>query len=148
MAKGKLTGCLPELSANGDFYNSEDVEVIVQSIYVILTTPRETRVWQPEFGCDLMKYLWDPLDETTLENIETDITSALETWEPRIVISNVYVKEVASGSNTSSGTVSIQINFTFDRKDYSHTFVVGADTDLMNLSIYNLKIDKQIDAKY
>ena len=52
-----LYGCLPEISSNGDFYTSTDIETIIQSIWVILTTSKEDRPWAPEFGCNIFQYV-------------------------------------------------------------------------------------------
>jgi len=135
-----LIGCLPEISSTGDFYQSEDVEVIIQSLYVILMTPLESRPWQPEFGCKLREYLWDLNDDQTLDNIKNDVQSAIRRWENRIIANEVVVERVDQSAGTPA--VTVRVDFTFNRKDYSHTFQLGADTDLLNLSIYQLKIDR------
>ena len=50
-------------------YKYEGLEVILQSIYVILNTPKGSRVWQPEFGCGVMEYIWDLADEKSISKI-------------------------------------------------------------------------------
>ena len=138
-----LIGCLPEISPTGDFYLSEDVEVIIQSLFIILNTKTESRVWQPEFGCKLKEYIWDILDERTLDNIKSDLENAIRRWEPRIVVNKLTVEKISDMSTMNTPTVKIEISFKFDRQDYTHTFEVGANTSMMDLSVYQLKTNKR-----
>lgn len=143
MQQKMLLGCLPEIAPNGDFYLSEDIEVIIQSIFVIINTKLESRVWQPEFGCRLQEYIWDLLDETTLENMKTDLMNALKRWEPRISVTSLIVEPLTSLQDQTTPTVKIDIKFVFDRQDYSHTFEIGPNTSMMDLNIYQLKFNKR-----
>ena len=87
-----LFGCLPEKGKDGDFKTYEGLEVILQSIYVILNTPKGSRVWQPEFGCGVMEYIWDLADDKTISKMRSEIESALVRWEPRISLNSVTVE--------------------------------------------------------
>ncbi len=138
-----LLGCLPEISSTGDLYLSEDLEVIVQSLFVIFNTKLESRIWQPKFGCRLKEYIWDILDDRTLESIKSDLENAIKKWEPRITVTNLTVTKVEDTVGSNNPTVKIEVAFTFDRHDYSHTFQIGANTSMMDLNIYQLKTNKR-----
>jgi len=74
------------------FYNGKDenneilynIDDIYQSIQNILTTPKGTRAFLPEFGCNIEDYLFDLHIDETREAILTEIFDALAKWEPRI----------------------------------------------------------------
>jgi len=74
------------------FYNGEEekneflynVDDIFQSIQNILTTPKGTRAFLPEFGCNIENYLFDLHIDETREAILSEIFNALSLWEPRI----------------------------------------------------------------
>ncbi len=132
-----LLGCLPEISSTGDFYCSKDIEVILQSIFIILNTKPESRVWQPKFGCRLKEYIWDLMDEKTLSNMTSDLESALSIWEPRINVTKLEVKPIQT---VGVPQVDIEISFTFDRKDYTHVFNMTANKNMMDMSVYDLKV--------
>ncbi len=136
MSKNVLNGFLPIMSADGDLYNSKDVEVILQSVWIILTTPLGSRVWQPEFGCRLLEYIFDLYDSTTLKKMEDAVTNSLERWEPRIKLNKVEV------TSKKAGHVDVLIDFTFDRRDYTHKFYINDNLDALDLTIYDLKINK------
>lgn len=67
------------------------MELIRQSVSTILDTEPGERVMRPEFGCGLRRYLMEPNNLTTRTSMETDIRTALQTWEPRIQLVNVAV---------------------------------------------------------
>ena len=65
-----------------------DLEDIYQSIHNILNTRKGERLFIPDFGVDLEKFLFEPM---TFENeilAFNEIKTALERYEPRIKIDN------------------------------------------------------------
>lgn len=128
-----LFGCLPEKGANGDFKTYEGLEVILQSIYVILNTPKGSRVWQPEFGCKVMEYIWDIADNKTIEKMRSEIETALRIWEPRIDVSSVVVEL----SPYKQGVVDVTIDFTYEGKNYSKNLSLS-QTHMSDLSVYGM----------
>jgi phage baseplate assembly protein W len=67
------------------------MDLIRQSVSTILETDPGERVMLPSFGCGLRRYLMAPNNLTTRTSMETDIRTALETWEPRIRLVDVAV---------------------------------------------------------
>ena len=128
-----LFGCLPEKGKNGDFKTYSDLEVIMQSIYVILNTPKGSRVWQPEFGCGVMTYIWDLADDKTIDKMRSEIESALLRWEPRINVTSVEVYL----SPYSQGIVDVNISFSYAGKDYTKNLSLST-TYNSDLSIYDM----------
>lgn len=131
MAATLLQGCLPTIGSNGDFKCSQDIEVILQSIFVILNTPKGSRIWQPDFGCDLKSFLWDLLDDETLKQMEGAVENALAQWEPRISVKMVEVTKI----DDVSKAVNVDINFSYEKEDYTKSFSVANSG---NLTIYDI----------
>lgn len=71
------------LSVNGD--------AVADSIRNIVKTVPGERVNNPSFGCDLLRYLFEPLDERTAEMIASEIHYKIEMEEPRVKIVRVTV---------------------------------------------------------
>ena len=128
-----LFGCLPEKGKDGDFKLYEGLEVILQSIYVILNTPKGSRVWQPEFGCGVMEYIWDLADDKTISKMRSEIESALVRWEPRISLNSVTVEL----NPYKQGTIDVNIDFNFAGKDYSKNLSLES-TNANDMTIYDL----------
>lgn len=74
--------------SNGLSY-SEDVKRINQSLFLIFETPKGSRLMLPEFGSDIHKYRFDPLDSVLLERLRYTITEDVRRWEPRVTLTSV-----------------------------------------------------------
>lgn len=70
----------------------EDIDSIRQSIFNILTTRQGERWMNPEFGCGIWKYLFEPISDATSTLINLDIKRALSRWEERIILTSVSVE--------------------------------------------------------
>ncbi len=64
-------------------YNADSIQ---KSILTILGTRKGTRVFNRQFGSYLLDLLYDPMDDFSVERIKTEIISAIEQWEPRVVL--------------------------------------------------------------
>ena len=63
-----------------------DVDAINSSLEnIILTIPGE-RVFLPQFGCEIHSLLHELMNERTARDILSVVVSAVEKWEPRIVV--------------------------------------------------------------
>jgi phage baseplate assembly protein W len=56
----------------------------------LILTKKGERLMQPEFGCDVWKVLFEPLDGILVEtNIETSIVEAVSIWLPYLNIDTI-----------------------------------------------------------
>jgi phage baseplate assembly protein W len=86
------TGVLfPLLPVNGALGFVSGMELIRQSVEIILDTEPGERIMLPAFGCGLRRYLMQPNTLSTRTAMQEDIATAVATWEPRISISSVAV---------------------------------------------------------
>ena len=69
-------------SLNTD-YLIYDIDSIFQSIFAIIGTKKGERVFRPNFGFNLNRYLFEPCDNITARSILYDLTNVM-TLEPRI----------------------------------------------------------------
>lgn len=74
-----------------------EVQHIIESIKQILLTRKGERVNEPEFGADLYHVIFENLDETLLNVLTFKIQDALQRWEPRIEVNDVYIIEQEGG---------------------------------------------------
>ena len=71
----------------------DDRAHLVQSIQMILETPKGSRVMRPTFGSNVYKYLAGPMDTQTNLRIAAEVIDALSRWEPRLTVDQVDVVE-------------------------------------------------------
>ena len=81
----------PLLPVNQALGYLSGMELIRQSVEIILDTEPGERIMLPAFGCGLRRYLMQPNTLSTRTAMREDIATALATWEPRIRVSNVTV---------------------------------------------------------
>ncbi len=67
------------------------VEDIEQSIATILLTPKGTKIFEPEFGSELLNYLDRPAPQY-IPRIVAEVWRAIQRWEPRVNLLKVEVK--------------------------------------------------------
>lgn len=82
----------------------EDIE---QSIRIILSTRIGERVMQPEFGCEIHKFIFASIQENELAEIRRCVTEALRRWEPRVI--NVEV--TTDTSALSNGKLILNLSY-------------------------------------
>jgi len=81
---------------SGDFKRVTDIEVILSSWTNILVTPKRTYQYDPEYGSNLYKLVFDPADESTEEAIIQEVIETLRIYDARATIREVTVTFIPS----------------------------------------------------
>lgn len=66
-------------------------EKVASEIAHVILTPKKTRIRKPDFGTDLVRYIFSPSDELSWDNIETEIKEAVKKYVPQGVVNKVDV---------------------------------------------------------
>ena len=72
-----------------DVVVSKDASAVKQAIVNLLLTNKGERLMNPNYGSDIRRYLFEPLDYGTANQITGNIKSTIDTFEPRISISDL-----------------------------------------------------------
>ena len=105
---GRIVDYTSVIQANGDLQKIVDLNVILVSWNNILTTPLRTYMFDPEFGSELYKYVFDPADDATMENIKQEIQYRLGLYDDRATITNINIKYL---SNRKGFNVDIFVDY-------------------------------------
>lgn len=134
--KKQPIGVLPQFANTGRLLEVRGVDVIVQSYLMILTTIKGSRPWNPDFGCDLTKQVYELATDETFSAIKEDIKSALSTWEPRATLKSVETEWIKDYK-----MLKITINFSYNGRDYTKVipYADGNIQSLDELNIYKLQ---------
>jgi phage baseplate assembly protein W len=92
---------LPKIEAKGDFQSTSNLNVIINSWNNILLTPRRSYPYDPEYGSDLYKMVFDPLDEITIQKIEDEVYNSLQTYDNRAFIESIDIKYLRNEKGVS-----------------------------------------------
>lgn len=92
----------------------KDKDLIMENVKRILLTLPGEDVGDLSFGCRLREYIFE-FENVLLEDIEQVIISALNKWEPRIVIFNVDVKQDPEMREKMYVTIDMALKETFEK---------------------------------
>lgn len=95
----------------GDLLKKVDEQAIAASIGNILQTAHYERLFNPALGCNIKKYLFEPIDDITTNNIREEITRSIVNFERRCELLDVVVEP-----NYDENGYTISIKF-FTRND-------------------------------
>ena len=90
----------------GDVSLKKEVQAVKQSVLNILLTNRGERPFDPEFGSDIRKQLFENFDPITEQLLSDQIRSALRNYEPRVRVLNINID---GKPNRNSIDVSLEI---------------------------------------
>jgi uncharacterized protein len=84
MATNAIGITLPiQLGNTGYFQQAFDTLTQVKSNFInLILTRRGERVHQPEFGCRLHEYLFEPMTPENIEGARLSVVQAVEQWMP------------------------------------------------------------------
>jgi hypothetical protein len=71
--------------------NNNTAEKVRSQLMHIVFTPKGQRLRNPEFGTDLIKYIFDQSDGTTWEAVKTEVTESVNRWATNIKLNNIQV---------------------------------------------------------
>jgi len=72
---------------------------VAEAIWLILSTPPNSRVMEPEFGCAIHKAVFAPNTPHTRAMIAQNVERALLRWEPRIDVLGVRTQSHPETTN-------------------------------------------------
>lgn len=122
---GKGISFPPGIGADGRIIWSEGEENIRESIKVILLTELNERLYLPNFGGGLNKFLFEPNTATTRQLIRDRITKALAEWEPRIAVQSVSVEPDTQDLQTANVTINYKLVATQSSERVGLTVTLG-----------------------
>jgi phage baseplate assembly protein W len=85
------TGPTGQAIRGKDIQVDYDLDAILNSLRNIFKTRPGERFLVPTFGCNLDRYLFQPVSDATANSIGDEIVRAVTTWEPRVTIRVVNV---------------------------------------------------------
>ena len=88
-----------------------DVKDIEESLHILLSTGLGERVMQPNYGCALQPYLFEPLNANLIGYLKDRVQNSILFYEPRIRVSSVDVTPLDS-AELWAGKFRITVNYT------------------------------------
>jgi phage baseplate assembly protein W len=104
--------------------NNTQMEKARSEIMHIVFTPKGQRIRNPEFGTDLIKFIFDPNEDVTWEAVKDEVSDAVNRWASNIVLNNIQVVKneedeseiyvrldysVSEGNKTTKDSIVVQV---------------------------------------
>jgi phage baseplate assembly protein W len=83
-------------SSNGFYFkmNKTDRDAIRSDLLHLLLTNKGERLYLPDFGSDLRKFIFQPNDNITHEQIKDNLNNSIKIYIPNLVVDNItFVKD-------------------------------------------------------
>lgn len=129
MDAGKLFGRSlafpPRVGADGRVAWSEGSDNVRESIRIVLMTRQGERLFAPEFGAGLDRWLFEPNTVTTRQVIKDRIAKTLMEWEPRIAVESVDVEADPADATAAVATITYKLVATQTLERVSVTVTLG-----------------------
>ena len=85
----------------------------------LLLTNKGERLGQPEFGCGLLKVLFEPLSDDLITDVETNIAEAMAEWLPHVTINKLNVEQ----DEVEVNQLNIDLEFSLDINPQVHDVI-------------------------
>ena len=114
----KLADYVSTIAPSGDFKRIRNLSVILNSWNNILLTPTRTYIFDPEYGSDLYKLVFEPADINTLERIKDEVITSITRYDNRATITDV---DVTFFNNQKGFNLAIKVDYQGETGDLSVT---------------------------
>ncbi len=98
----------------GIFSKSSGIQMIRQSVEQLLLTQRGERIMLPNYGCNIRRYLFQPLDEDTFNRIREEIETSFDRYIVGARIEKIAVFPTGdagpAGGNSLQVILSLRLN--------------------------------------
>lgn len=125
--RDRITGLkfpLPMSPGDGGFFSkSMDKEVVSQNLKQLLLTSKGERLMYPAFGTNLRAALFEPITGNLIDELQKDVISAVQAYEPRVIIKDVSITSGEGGNATGPNTLFVSLLVSFSLTPFEEEVV-------------------------
>lgn len=105
-------------SPGGGFFSKRSgIVMIKEAVKQLLLTERGERIMLPNFGCNLRKYLFQPLDESTFESIKREIQYSFKNYIVGAQIARLAVFPLGEAGPAGGSSLKVVLSLKLDTAD-------------------------------
>ena len=90
-------------------------------LLLLLLTEKGERYYEPDYGTNLLKYLFDPNDNITATDVEQEIKRTVSLYIPSLKIDSITFNKPNDGSEQSEHQLNVHIEFTYSEDAFSES---------------------------
>jgi phage baseplate assembly protein W len=99
--------------------NATDTDAIRSDLLHLLLTNKGERLYLPDFGSDLKKYIFEPNDSITHEQIRDNLNESIKRYIPNLLINDISFK-----NNTIEELIIVELTYTVTDGTFNSTDTV------------------------
>jgi len=105
-------------SDNGFYFkmNKTDKDAIRADLLHLLLTNKGERLYLPEFGSDLKKFIFEPNDEITQEEIKDNLNQTITRFIP-----NLLINDISFRNDTIEELIIVELTYTVTEGTFTST---------------------------
>ena len=119
----------------GDVYKKVDIRSVEQSMRNILLTNFYEKPFQPLFGSDLRRMLFELDTMVTEPEVRSQVLNAINRWEPRVEVKRVEIYDPKSERIIPKGTADVFLYAGTSTEAAAHTLVVTVYAKILNTGV-------------
>lgn len=117
-SSAKIADYTAKISPKADFTRLENLNAILNSWNNILLTPTRTYIFDPEYGSELFRLVFEPADNETAERIREEVITKLQRYDDR---ARILSADVIFKPNGKGFTVTINVDYQGDQSQLTVT---------------------------
>lgn len=96
--------------------NSTNTDAIRSDLLHLLLTNKGERLYLPDFGSDLQKYIFEPNDSITHEEIRDSLNDSISLYIPNLVVNSIEFKK-----NSIEESIIVELSYSVTDGTFSST---------------------------
>jgi len=114
-----------EDSPRGHFFkmNNLSKDALSSNLILLLTTDEGERFYEPNYGVNLRRFLFEPTDDLTISDIEQHVREKVDTFIPQLKIKNLEVlqEKDAEGNPLNDNQLTVIVDFIYSEDVFNQT---------------------------
>lgn len=96
-------------------------EALSSDLLLLLLTQKGERYYEPDYGTDLLKFIFEPNDNLTASDVEQEIKRTVSLYIPALTINSISfnLKKDDNGQPISENQLNVNIKFTYSEDTFS-----------------------------
>jgi phage baseplate assembly protein W len=93
------------------------------NLLLLLLTEKGQRYYMPDYGTNLLKFIFEPNDSNTADDIREELKRDVKLYIPQLTIDRILFNRNVDGDGNPIGEneLSVKINFTYREDTFSET---------------------------
>ncbi len=101
----------------------QDNQAIKSDLLHLILTRRGQRLYNPDFGTDLLRFIFEPNDALTLQGVKDEIKTVVKRFLPKLQLDDILIEE--SPESEYAAVVTISYTITEDVFSTSDVIVIN-----------------------